>query len=61
LGILWFLQMTLETMKELFGITHIGEEEVPNVKRMRVGEEEVSPSRPVTVVVPPKEEEVLVS
>jgi hypothetical protein len=53
--------MTLETMKELFGITHIGEEEVPNVKRMRVGEEEVSPSRPVTVVVPPEEEEVLVS
>jgi hypothetical protein len=34
------------------------EEEVPNVKRMRVGEEEVSLSHPITVVVPPEEEEV---
>jgi hypothetical protein len=34
--------MTLETMKELFGITHVGEEEVPIMKHMRVGEEEVS-------------------
>jgi hypothetical protein len=34
--------MTLETMKELFGIAHIGEEEVPNANRMHVGEEEVS-------------------
>jgi hypothetical protein len=37
--------MTLEMMKELFCIAHIGEEEVPNVKRMRIGEEEVSLSR----------------
>jgi hypothetical protein len=33
--------MTLETMKELFGVTHVGEEEVPNAKCMLVGEEEV--------------------
>jgi hypothetical protein len=33
--------MTLEVMKKLFGITHIGEEEVPNVKRVLVGGEEV--------------------
>jgi hypothetical protein len=33
--------MTIETMRELFGITHIREEEVPNVKRMQDGEEEV--------------------
>jgi hypothetical protein len=52
--------MTLETMKELFGITHIGEEEVPNVKVMRIGEDEVSLSQPVTDAVPPEEEEVLV-
>jgi hypothetical protein len=50
--------MTLETMKELFGVTHVGEEEVPNVKHMRVGEAEVSLSQPITVVVPPEEEEV---
>jgi hypothetical protein len=50
--------MTLEVMKELFGITHIGEEEVPNVKRMRIGGEEVSLSQPVTAAVPPEEEEV---
>jgi hypothetical protein len=47
-------------MKELFGITHIGEEEVPNVKVMRIGEDEVSLSQPVTDAVPPEEEEVLV-
>jgi hypothetical protein len=50
--------MTLETMKELFGVTHVGEEEVPNAKRMHVGEEEVSLSQPVTAAVPPEEEEV---
>jgi hypothetical protein len=50
--------MMLETMKELFGITHNGEEEVPNAKRMRIGEEEVSLSQPVTVAVLQKEEEV---
>jgi hypothetical protein len=39
LGILRFLQMMLETMKELFGVAHIrdDEEEVPNVKHMHVG------------------------
>jgi hypothetical protein len=52
--------MTLETTKELFDITHIGEEEVPNAKRLRVWEEEVSLSLPVTIAVPPEEEEVLV-
>jgi hypothetical protein len=41
-GYIVILQMTLETMIELFGIMHIGEEEVPNVKRMRIGEEDVS-------------------
>jgi hypothetical protein len=41
-------------MKELFGIVHItdNEEDVPNAKCMRVGEEEVSLSQPDTVVVP---------
>jgi hypothetical protein len=34
------------------------EEEVTNVKRMHIGEEEVSMSRPVTVVVPWEEEKV---
>jgi hypothetical protein len=34
--------MTLETMKELFGITYIGEEEVPDVKRISIREEVVS-------------------
>jgi hypothetical protein len=53
--------MMLETMKELFGVTHVGEEEVPNTKRMRVGEEEVSLSQSITTAVPPKEEEVPVS
>jgi hypothetical protein len=52
--------MTLETMKELFGITHAEEEEVPNVKRMHDGGEEVTLSQPVTVAVPLEEEEVLV-
>jgi hypothetical protein len=39
-----FLHTTLEMMKELFGVTHIrdDEEEVPNVKRKHVREEEVS-------------------
>jgi hypothetical protein len=37
-----FLQMTLDMMKELFGIIHVGEEEVPNAKHMCIGEEEVS-------------------
>jgi hypothetical protein len=50
--------MALETMKELFGVTHIGEVEVPNAKRIRVQEEEVSLSQPVTAIVPPEEEEV---
>jgi hypothetical protein len=31
--------MTLETMKELFGVAHIREEEIPNVMHMRIGEE----------------------
>jgi hypothetical protein len=53
--------MTLEMMKELFGVMHVGEEEVPNVKHMRIREEEVSSSLPVTVMVPPEEEEVPVS
>jgi hypothetical protein len=47
-------------MKELFGVTHVGEEEVSNVKRIRVGEEEVSLTQPIIVVVPSEEEEVLV-
>jgi hypothetical protein len=50
--------MALETMKELFGVMHIGEVEVPNAKRIRVQEEEVSLSQPVTAIVPPEEEEV---
>jgi hypothetical protein len=51
--------MTLGMMKELFGIVHIrdDEEEVPNVKHMRVVEEEVSLSQPETVVAPPEEKE----
>jgi hypothetical protein len=54
--------MTLEMMKELFGIAHIrdDEEEVPNVKHMRIVEGEVSLSQPVTVAVLPEEEEVSV-
>jgi hypothetical protein len=50
--------MTLEMMKELFGVTHVGEEEIPNAKCMRIGEEEVSLSQPVTVAVPPEEDEL---
>jgi hypothetical protein len=35
--------MMLEMMKELFGVVHVrdDEEEVPNVKHMRIVEEEV--------------------
>jgi hypothetical protein len=51
--------MTLEAMKELFGVMHVQEKEVPNAKRMHVGEEEVSLSQPITAAVPPEEEEVL--
>jgi hypothetical protein len=52
--------MMLDIMKELFGIAHVrdDEEEVPNVKCMRIGEEEVSLSQPAHSTVPPKEEEV---
>jgi hypothetical protein len=55
--------MTLETMKELFGISHVrdDEEEVPNMKRMHIGEDEVSLLKPITAAVPPDEEEVPVS
>jgi hypothetical protein len=60
LAILRFLQMTLETMKELFGIAHVVKEEVPNVKRMRIGEEEVSLSPPIIAMVLLEEEETLV-
>jgi hypothetical protein len=40
-------------MKELFGVTHVrdDEEEAPNTKRMHVGEEEVSLSHSITTVV----------
>jgi hypothetical protein len=46
--------MTLEMMKELFGIVHVrdDEEEVPNMKHMHVVEEDVSLLQPVTVAVP---------
>jgi hypothetical protein len=50
----------LETMKKLFGVMHVGEEEVPNMKCMRVGEEEVLLSQSVTAAVLSKEEEVQV-
>jgi hypothetical protein len=52
--------MTLETMKELFHIVHVrhDEEEVPNMKHIHVGEEEVSLSQPITAAVPPEEEDV---
>jgi hypothetical protein len=48
--------MTLETMKELFGIAHIrdDEEEVPNMKCMHIVEEEVPVSQGPFVAVPPK-------
>jgi hypothetical protein len=41
--------MMLETMKELFGVVHIrdDEEEVTNKKHMRVGEEKLSLSQPL--------------
>jgi hypothetical protein len=54
--------MTLEMMKELFGIAHVrdDEEEVPNMKHMRIVEEEVSLLQPITVAVPSEEEKVLV-
>jgi hypothetical protein len=47
-----FLQLTLEVMKELFGIMHVRDDEVvvPNTQRMCIGEEEFSLSLPVTVV-----------
>jgi hypothetical protein len=47
-------------MKELFGFTHVrdGEEEVPNAKRMHVGEEEVSLSHTVSAAVLLEEEEI---
>jgi hypothetical protein len=53
LGILWLLQMTLEMMKELFGVAYVRdvEEEVPNANRRCVGEVEVSLSQPVTATV----------
>jgi hypothetical protein len=48
--------MALGTMKELFGIAHVrdDEEEVPNVKRMRVVEEEVPVPQGSSIVVPLK-------
>jgi hypothetical protein len=55
--------MTLETMKELFGVAHVRdvEEEVSNIKRMHIGEEEVSLSQPITVAVPMEGEDIPVS
>jgi hypothetical protein len=55
--------MTLEMMKELFGITHIrdDEEQVPNMKRMHVVEEEVLVPLGPSVVVPPKARGCLVT
>jgi hypothetical protein len=52
--------MTLEMMKELFGVTHVrdNEDEVPNAKPMCVGEEEVLLSQPVTAAVLSEEEEI---
>jgi hypothetical protein len=52
--------MTLEAMKELFGITHVrdDEEEVPIAKCMHGEEEEVSLSQPITTMVPSEEEDV---
>jgi hypothetical protein len=51
--------MMLETMKELIGVAHVrdDEEEVPNVKRMHIGEEEVSLLQPIIVAVSPEEED----
>jgi hypothetical protein len=45
-------------MKELIGIAHFREEEAPIAKCMRVGEEEVSLSQPITTAVPLEEEEI---
>jgi hypothetical protein len=57
LGILWFLQMMLGTMKELFGAAHIrdDEEEVPNTKCMHVVEEEVPVPQGPSIAIPPEE------
>jgi hypothetical protein len=48
--------MALEMMKELFGVAHVtdDEEEVPNVKRMRIVEEEVLVPQGPSAAVPPK-------
>jgi hypothetical protein len=48
--------MTLATMKELFGVAHIrdDEEEVPNAKHMRIVEEEVPVPQGPSIAVPPK-------
>jgi hypothetical protein len=56
LGILWFLQMTLGMIKELFGIAHVrdDEEEVPNMKNMCVVDEEVPVSQGPSIMVPLK-------
>jgi hypothetical protein len=54
--------MTLETMKELFGVTHIGEEEVslsqPIIVAVLLEEEEAPVPQGSNIVVPPEEEEV---
>jgi hypothetical protein len=48
-----------ELVLPLQSVTHIrDDEEVPNLKRMRVVEEEVSLSQPISVVVPQEEEDV---
>jgi hypothetical protein len=44
--------------ERIISIAHIGEEEVPNVKRMHVGEEEVPVPHGLTVMVPSEEEDV---
>jgi hypothetical protein len=46
--------MTLETMKELFGVAHIRDDE----QHMSIREEEVLLSQPITIAVMPKEEKV---
>jgi hypothetical protein len=59
--------MTLERMKELFGITHVrdDEEEVPSAKCMALGKRVSRCHSPYTAVlpiaVPPQEEGVLAS
>jgi hypothetical protein len=54
--------MTLEMMKELFGVTHIGEEEVslsqPIIVAVLLEEEEAPVPQGSIIVVPPEEEEV---